>query len=316
MGGGGTDLRSFYSNHGGFIVTSGLDKHVYVVVKQRFEKEVRASYSITEIVESIDELRHPVIREGLRLLGLRSNIEIVSIADMPAETGLGSSGAFTVGLLHALHAFKNESVSSHKLAEESCNLEMDILKEPSGKQDPYIAAFGGFQCLEISKDGKVGVSALQVSEDTVRELESNLLFFYTGMKRSAAFVLKDQSASVRGDKSEAQESMLRIKEIGYKVKQALEKGDLSEFGDLQNEHWLAKKATSSKISSSPIDRYYEVGIKNGALGGKLIGAGGGGFLMFYCEKGKDKVKKAMLSEGLKEVRFGFECEGSKIIINI
>ena len=316
MGGGGTDLSSFYSKYGGFVVTSALDKYIYVVIKRRFEDEIRLSYSITEIVDSIDKLKHPVVREGLRLLNLKSNVEIISIADMPAETGLGSSGSFTVGLLNALHAYKDETLSRQKLAEEACTLEMDILKEPSGVQDPYIASFGGFIYLDISKNGKVDVSPLKIPDDAIHELQSNLVYFYTGLKRSSAIVLQDQKKSIGVDESKALESMRRIKEIGYKVKKALEEGDLSEFGRLQNEHWLAKKGTSSKISSGPIDKYYDLGIKSGALGGKLIGAGGGGFFMFYCENGKDKLKKAMLKEGLKEVRFGFEREGSKIIINL
>ncbi len=316
LGGGGTDLPSYQSKYGGFVVTSAINKFIYIVVKRRFEEDIRLSYSITEIVKNVDELKHPVVREGLRLLQLKNHLEIVSIADMPAETGLGSSGSFTVSLLQALHSFKDENLLRQKLAEEACTLEMDILKEPSGKQDPYIAAFGDFICLDISKDGEVDVSKLKISDDTIHELQSNLLFFYTGLKRSSTMVLQDQGNLVAVDKSVALDSMHRIKEIGYKVKQALEQGDLSEFGRLQNEHWLAKKATSAKISNNPIDNYYEIGIKNGALGGKLIGAGGGGFLMFYCENGKDKLRKALADKGLSEVRFGFEREGSKIVINL
>jgi D-glycero-alpha-D-manno-heptose-7-phosphate kinase len=302
--------------HGGFVVTAALDKYIYLVVKRRFEEEVRLSYSITEIVKSIDDIRHPVVREGLRLLGLTSYIEIVSIADMPAETGLGSSGSFTVSLLHALHAFKDENPSRQELAKEACLLEMGILKEPSGVQDPYIAALGGFICLDIAKDGRVKVSPLKIADDAVHELENNMIFFYTGLKRSSTMVLQDQRKSILDDKSKALDSMHRIKGIGFKVKQALENGNLSEFGRLQHEHWLAKKDTSSKISSDPIDKYYEKGLKNGALGGKLVGAGGGGFLMFYCENRKDKLRKTMSKEGLREVRFRFEPEGSKIAINL
>ena len=316
LGGGGTDLPPYYSMHGGLIVTAALDKYIYLVVKRRFEEEVRLSYSITEIVKSIDDIRHPVVREGLRFLGLKSYLELVSIADMPAETGLGSSGSFTVSLLHALHAFKDENPSRQKLAEEACFLEMDILKEPSGVQDPYVAAFGGFICLDIAKDGKVKVSPLKIADDAIHELGNNMIFFYTGLKRSSATVLQDQRKSILDDRSKALDSMHRIKEIGFKVKQALENGNLSEFGRLQHEHWLAKKDTSSKISSDPIDRYYQMGLKNGALGGKLVGAGGGGFLMFYCENGSGRLRKTMSKEGLTEVRFSFEPSGSKIIINI
>jgi len=316
LGGGGTDLPSYFSRYGGFVVTSALDKYLYLVVKRRFEEEVRLSYSVTEIVKSIDDIKHPVVREALRLLGLKSHLEIVSMGDVPAETGLGSSGSFTVSLFHALHAFKDENPSRHKLAEEACFLQMGILKEPSGVQDPYIAAFGGFICLDIARDGKVNVSTLKLAEDTIHELESNLLFFYTGIKRSSFMVLQDQRNSIESDRSKALNAMHRIKEVGFKVRQALENGDLSEFGRLQHEHWLAKKDTSSKISNGPIDRYYEKALKNGALGGKLMGAGGGGFLMFYCENDKDRLRKIMTKEGLREVRFGFEREGSKIVINI
>jgi len=316
LGGGGTDLPSYSSKYGGFVVTSALDKYVYLVVKRRFEEEIRISYSVTEIVKSIDDIKHPVVREGLRLLGLKSHLEIVSIGDVPAETGLGSSGSFTVSLLHALHAFKDENPSRHKLAEEACFLEMEILKEPSGVQDPYIAAFGGFICLDIAKHGRVNVSNLKIKEESIHELENNLLFFYTGIKRSSTVVLQNQRSSIQEKGSKALDAMHHIKDIGFKVKHALENGDLSEFGRLQHEHWLAKKETSSKISNGPMDRYYEKGLQNGALGGKLVGAGGGGFLMLYCENGKDRLRKVMVKEGLREVRFGFEREGSKIVINI
>ena len=315
LGGGGTDLPSYSSRFGGFVITSAIDKYVYLVVKRRFEEEIRVSYSVTEIAKSVDNIKHPVVREALKLLGLKSHLEIVSIADVPAETGLGSSGSFTVSLLHALHALKDENPPRHELAEESCFLEIEILKEPSGVQDPYIAAFGGFICLEIAREGRVNVSNLRIKEETVHELEDNLLFFYTGIKRSSTIVLQDQGSSIREEGSKALEAMHHIKDIGLKVKRALESDNLSEFGMLQHEHWLAKRETSSKISNGPIDRYYEEGLKNGALGGKLMGAGGGGFLMFYCEKDKERLRKVMSKEGLREVRFGFESEGSKIMVN-
>lgn len=316
MGGGGTDLPSYSSKYGGFVVTSALNKHIYVLVKDRFEEEVRVSYSTTEIVRSVDDIKHPVVREGLRLLGLKEHLEIVSAADVPAETGLGSSGSFTVGLLHALHAFKDEHPSRASLAEEASRLEMEVLREPCGVQDTYIAAFGGFTCLDIAKNGRVEVSPLNIKDDTARELENNLLFFYTGIKRSALSVLQDQAKHIEKDNPGAVDAMHYIKEIGFRVKHALERGDLAEFGKLQHEHWMAKKSTSPEISSSPIDKWYMRALKNGASGGKIMGAGGGGFLMLYCENGKDRLRKAMSMEGLSEVRFQFEDEGSKIIINI
>jgi D-glycero-alpha-D-manno-heptose-7-phosphate kinase len=195
-------------------------------------------------------------------------------------------------------------------------LEMKILKEPCGVQDPYIAAFGSFICLDISSDGMTNVSPLKISDDTVRELENNLLFFYTGITRSASLVLQDQGKSIEKNRSSVLDAMNRIKEIGFKVKHTLENGDLTEFGRLQHEHWMAKKSTSQQIANGPIDRWYARALKSGAIGGKIMGAGGGGFLMFYCDDCKEKVRKAMAREGLREVRFGFEREGSKIIINL
>ena len=316
MGGGGTDLPPYSSKYGGFVVTSALNKHIYVLVKDRFEEEVRVSYSTTEIVRSVDDIKHPVVREGLRLLGFKEHLEIVSAADVPAETGLGSSGSFTVGLLHALHAFKDEHPSRVDLAEEASRLEMEVLREPCGVQDTYIAAFGGFTCLDIAKNGQVDVSPLNIRDDIVRELENNLLFFYTGIKRSAPSVLEDQAKRIEKDNSGAVDAMHYIKEIGFRVKHALERGDLGEFGKLQHEHWMAKKKTSPEISNSPIDKWYKRALNCGASGGKIMGAGGGGFLMLYCENGKDKVRKAMSREGLGEVRFQFQSEGSKVIIDI
>jgi D-glycero-alpha-D-manno-heptose-7-phosphate kinase len=316
LGGGGTDLPFYSSKHGGFIVTSALDKYVYLLVKPKFENEIRVSYSVTETVASVDDVKHPVVREALKFLGLKSPLEIVSIADMPAETGLGSSGSFAVGLLHAFHAYQNENPSRQKLAEEASHLEMQILGEPCGVQDSYIAAFGGFICLDVSKSGKVSVSPLKIAEDTVHDLEDNLMFFYTGIKRRACSVLQDQAKSIVNDNPKALDAMHHIKEIGSRVKRALERGDLTEFGKLQHEHWMAKKSTCPMISSNMIDRWYMKALENGALGGKIMGAGGGGFLMLYCENGKTKVRKSMVKDGLREVQFGFEPEGSKITVNM
>jgi D-glycero-alpha-D-manno-heptose-7-phosphate kinase len=316
LGGGGTDLSSYYSKYGGFVVTSAINKYIYVVVKDRFEAGIRVSYRLTENVNSVNEINHPVVRESLNMLELNSNLEIVSIADMPAKTGLGSSGAFTVGLLNALHAYKYEYLPCHKLAEEACYLEIERLKEPVGKQDQYIAAFGGFLCLNIDRNGTVEAVNLKISEEVARELESSLLFFYTGFQRDSFTVLSSQQKAIQSgaDKTEA---MHKIKEIGFKVKKSLEKGDLQEFGRLQHEHWLAKRSTTTLITNEQIDRWYMLGLENGALGGKLMGAGGGGFLMFYCEgEAKRNVRKTMAAEGLPEVAFRFEKEGSKIIINV
>jgi len=315
LGGGGTDLPSYYSKFGGFVVTSSLDKYIYVVVKERFEEDVRVSYSITEIVRDVNNIRHPSVREALKLLGIEKHLEVVSIADVPSRAGLGSSGSFTVGLVHALHAFKGENPSKLKIAEEACHIEMDLLKEPCGKQDQYIAAFGGFKCLWIGKDGKVKVEDLKISDESIRELESNLSFFYTGIIRDSYKVLSEQQKCIQ-TAEEALEAMHKIKEIGFKARRALEKGDLAEWARLQHEHWMAKRGTASSMTTSIIDKWYKLGIKNGAIGGKLMGAGGGGFLMFYTEGNKNRVRRAMAEEGLREVKFSFSREGSKIIINI
>ena len=315
LGGGGTDLPTYYSRFGGFVVTTSLDKYVYVIVKPRFEKEIRVSYSITEIVKDINEIKHPVVREALRHLGMTSHLEIISIGDIPAKTGLGSSGSFAVGLLNALHAYRGEYLSKKELAEEACYLQMDILKEPCGKQDQYIASYGSFICLKIARSGHVEVEPLNLPDDLIRELESNLLFFYTGIKRDSSTVLEEQQKKILSE-DEKTEMMHKIKEIGYKVKKALKKGNLREFGELQHEHWMIKRGTASTMTCDAIDKWYQLALENGAIGGKLIGAGGGGFLMFYCENNKDKVRKTLLKEGLREVRFMFSNEGSKIIINI
>ncbi len=315
LGGGGTDLPCYYSKFGGFVVSASLDKYVYVIVKRRFEQEIRVSYSVTEIVDCAEKVEHPVVREALKLLGLNSHLEVISIGDVPARSGLGSSGSFSVGLLHALHAYKGENPDRFRLAEEGCHLNMELLREPSGKQDEYVASFGGFLCLEIDRSGRVDVNPLELSPDVVSELGRSLLFFYTGIRRDASEVLSSQAAALRGNDG-ACEAFHRIKEIGRKVKGALEAGDVEEFGRLQHEHWLAKRATSPSISTDAIDRWYQIGMENGALGGKIMGAGGGGFLMFCCSDGRDAVRKAMARERLREVQFGFGGEGSKIIINL
>jgi len=316
LGGGGTDLPSYYSKFGGFVVSSAINKYVYLVVKRRFENDVRVSYSITEIVNGVDRIEHPTVRETLRLLGLRDHLEIVSIGDVPSKTGLGSSGSFTVGLLHALHMYSGKNPSRQELAEEACRINMEILKEPSGKQDEYVSAFGGFVCLNIGRDGRVEVSPLRIPAEAVSELENNLLFFYTGIKREASDVLQDQQSAVERDEAGSVEAMHRIKDIGFRVRRAVERGDITEFGKLQHEHWLAKRSVSSKMSNPLIDRWYRMGLESGAIGGKIMGAGGGGFLMFYCENSKDRVRKAMVREGLEEVRFRLGSEGSKIVINL
>ncbi|MDG6964956.1 MAG: galactokinase [Nitrososphaerota archaeon] len=315
LGGGGTDLPSYYTQRGGFFVSGAVDKYVHVAVNPRFEQDsIRVSYSKTEIVDDASKLEHPLVREGLDVVGIKKGIEIVSVADAPAATGLGSSGSFCVGLLRALHAYLQEEASSQFVAEEACNIAMNRLKEPSGKQDEYVAACGGIKSYEIDVDGEVRVQPLKLTINNLAELEANILMFYTGITRSSSSVLSKQKTAIEKDGATAK--MDRIKEIGYKVRDALASGNLTRFGELLDEHWKVKRGIVSAMSNDKIDHWYKVAKENGALGAKLGGAGGGGFLMLYSENGRSKLRAAMAKEGLVEHRFHFEPEGSKIIYNV
>lgn len=317
LGGGGTDLPSYYRKFGASLVTAAVDKYVYIMVHRRFENNIKVGYSKTEIVDSIDKIEHPVVREALRLMNIRSNIEIVTMADAPSNTGLGTSSSFTVGLLSALHAYKRESISLKTLAEEACNLEQNILKEAVGKQDQYAATYGGLICLDISRRGEVTVFPLKINPADIAELESNLLFFYTGIRRGSADIQSDHQKAIERNEERVIETLHKIDKIGREIKRALELGAFDKFGELLNEHWKVKKNLSVKISNPRIDRWYNRALKSGALGGKIMGAGGGGFFMFYCKDGtRDRLRKSMLKEGLQEIRFRFETTGSKIIANI
>ncbi len=315
LGGGGTDLPSYYARRGGFFVSGAVDKYVHVAVNPRFEEDsIRVSYSTTEIVDDASKLRHPLVREGLEAVGIKKGIEIVSVADAPAATGLGSSGSFCVGLLRALHAYLQEERTSQFVAEEACGIAMVRLKEPSGKQDEYVAAHGGVKAYEVDTDGEVKVIPLKLTTNCLAELEANVMMFYTGITRSSSSVLSKQQTAI--EKDGALQKMDKIKEIGFRVRDALASGDLTRFGELLDEHWKAKRGVTSAMSNDKIDRWYETAKKNGALGGKISGAGGGGFLMLYCENGRSKLRAAMAKEGLVEHRFHFEPEGSKVIYNI
>jgi D-glycero-alpha-D-manno-heptose-7-phosphate kinase len=316
LGGGGTDIRSYASRYGGFLVSAAINKYVYITVNSRFEDSTRVSYSKTEIAETVDEIEHPIVREALRFLGLSTGLEIVSIADVPANTGLGSSGAFTVGLLNALHAYKREQVSAQTLAEEASTILMDVLGEPIGKHDQYLAALGGITCLEIAPDGTISANPLAMSDGIVEELETSLQLFYTGMKRSASEVLADESQAISRGYDGVTAALHTVKEIGWQVKEALEAGDLHRFGQFLDQHWQCKRRLSTKVSSDHIDGWYELAKRNGALGGKILGAGGGGFFLFYCHNSdRARLRQAMTQEGLKEMRFAIDFEGSKVLVN-
>ena len=316
LGGGGTDLPSYYSRYGGFIVGAAINRYVYVMLNHRFEDSIRVSYSQTEIVDGPDAVEHPIVREALKFTGINNHLEIVSIADLPANTGLGSSCAFTVGLLNALHAMKREHVSLEELAEEACHIEIDCLGEPIGKQDQYIAALGGVTCLEIDREGGVRSSPLQIPEDVVQELENNTLIFYTGIQRSASDVLRSQSKATEEKDQRVTKALHMIKDIGREIKVALIRGDLDRFGWLMDQHWQVKKSLSEKVTASNLDRWYEIAKSHGALGGKVMGAGGGGFFMFYCPNGaRGRLREALTAEGLREMRLGIDFEGAKVAVN-
>ena len=314
LGGGGTDLPFYSNKFGGFLISGAIDKYVYVAVNKRFHKTIRLSYSKTEIVDKISQIEHPIFREALKMHGITSAIEAVSIADLPSGSGLGSSGAFTVSLLNALHAYKREFVSLDKLADEASQIEIIKLKEPIGKQDQYASAFGGITAFTFEKDGSVGVEPVEMPNHSTVELENNIMLFYLNRERLASAVLSDQKKKSKTDKA-VFERMHRIKQMGKEIKKAFEKGQIDLFGELLDEHWQNKKKLSAKISDPFIDECYETAKKNGALGGKVIGAGGGGFMMLYAKNGKDKLTRIMEKMGLRREFFRFDFEGAKIIAN-
>jgi len=317
LGGGGTDIRSYASRYGGFLVSAAINKYVYITVNRRFEDSVRVSYSKTEIAQSVDEIEHPIVREALRLLRLKGGLEIVSVADVPANTGLGSSGAFTVGLLHALHTLKRDIVPAETLAEEASTILMDALGEPIGVHDQYLAALGGITCLAIDQNGRVQASPLAICDGIAEELEGILLLFYTGIRRSASALLGEESRAISQGHDGVTAALHTVKEVGWQVKEALERGDLRRFGELLDHHWRCKKRLSPRVSSDRIDRWYELAKRNGALGGKIMGAGGGGFFMFCCDNhNRARLREAMAAEGLRELRFAIDFEGSKVLVNI
>jgi D-glycero-alpha-D-manno-heptose-7-phosphate kinase len=313
LGGGGTDLPSYYREHGGFLIAAAIDKAVYVTVHRTFHDEMIIRYSQIERVPGPKAVRHPIVREVLALLGIEQhNIEITSMADIPAGTGLGSSGSFGTALIKALYRYRNMVLSQGDLAEKACHIEIDRLNEPVGKQDQYVASFGGVNCYEFHPDDRVTVTPLRMSDDTLEEFELRVLMFSTGITRSAGEILQDQDKKTKSHSAEMIAGLHAIKQIGYESRAVLESGKLDEFGKLLHEHWERKRRRSAMISSPQIDYWYETARRNGAIGGKLIGAGGGGFLMFVADDSR-KLRKAMQAQGLHELRFGFDYQGSRIL---
>lgn len=313
LGGGGTDLPSYYTRRGGMVVSAAINKYVFIAVNRTFTEDYFLKYSELERVRTIEAISHPLIREALRLHPVGPSLEIASLADIPAGTGLGSSGAFTVGLLRAVHALKREHITAGAVAEEACHIEIDVLDRPVGKQDQYIAAFGGLACFEFGRDGSVSVSPLLVSNETLCDLEERLLMFFTGYSREADEVLADQRRRSEEDDDDMLSNLDFIKEIGFTVRKTLEAGDTKGFAQLMNEHWEWKRKRTSGISNQHIDRWYDIGVANGALGGKLVGAGAGGFLLFYADD-PTRLREAMVSEGLSEIRFFFDHDGSTVFV--
>ncbi len=346
LGGGGTDLPAYYTKYGGNLITAAINKYMYVNINEpAIVDKIKVSYTRVEILEvkDIGNIKHEIVREALKYLNLKKPIEIFSMADLSAGTGMGSSSAYTVALLRGLNVMLKRFISLHDLAEEACKVEIELIGKPIGKQDQFATTFGGIIQLEIDSQGNVTVTPLNLDNEIVYELENRLMMFYTNIERDANVILgeqsrkigmeekkksetrsqkseaRDQKAEVRGQKSEmnAVEVMHKIKEIGYESKEALVKGDICAFGKLLHEHWLTKKKVSNKMSNPAIDRWYNIAMKNGALGGKVMGAGGGGFMLFCVENGKRKVlRKSLEDAGMRYMDFKFDWEGVKTLVNI
>jgi len=316
LGGGGTDLKSYYSRCGGFLIAAAIDKYCTIQANRRFYDSIRLSYSQMEIRDSVAEVEHPIFRAALSLMGIKKGIELHSIADVPAGCGLGTSSSFTVALLNALHSYSRDFINQKQLAEEACHIEIDMLGEPIGKQDQYMAAFGGVTCLTFEKNGDVQVEPLRMSPEAMDQLEGNILLFFTGKERSASEILAEQDEKIAQDDREMIENLHQIKEIGLETRKYLEKGQVNKLGELLHAHWEIKKKRSEKISDPFVDECYEAARKHGAIGGKVVGAGGGGFLMLYSSNhDKPRLIEVMQKMGLRWERFHFDFDGAKILVN-
>jgi D-glycero-alpha-D-manno-heptose-7-phosphate kinase len=312
LGGGGTDLASYYREHTGFVISAAIDKYVYIILHESFSEGIMLKYSRMESVSAVESIQHPIVREALKLLCPDTRqLEIASMADIPAGTGMGSSGSFTTALLKALYALVRKSATPRELAEQACHIEIDLLDEPIGKQDQYIAAYGGITCFTFETDGYVKSEPLKIPPAALANLEDNLLLFFTGFTRSASHILQDQHKRSQEKDLSMIENLHFVKQLGLESKTAFEQGDLRKFADIMHVHWEHKKKRSQGMSNPAIDEYYELARANGALGGKLIGAGGGGFLMFYTEE-KTKLRAAMAKTALREVRMRFDLEGTQV----
>jgi D-glycero-alpha-D-manno-heptose-7-phosphate kinase len=318
LGGGGTDLPSYYSEHGGFLFSAAVNKYVFICVNRpSADQKIRLKYSISETVSSVDEVKHDLVRPTLKLLQLTDSLEITSMADVPAGTGLGSSSAYLVALLTGLYELKREKVPTQAVAETAFHIEKELARHPVGKQDHYLAAFGGIICLDIAKNGVVAVSLLAGFDDHVAEFRTRVLLFYTGQSRSSSTILEAQKTQTEKRDPAMVDSLHRTKELGYKIRDALQAGDFDGFGLLLDEHWQNKKRRAGPISDPRLDAWYDLAKRNGALGGKIIGAGGGGFFMFCCKFGcRSAMRAALAQEGLREMPYDFDLEGAKVLVNL
>jgi D-glycero-alpha-D-manno-heptose-7-phosphate kinase len=318
LGGGGTDLSSYYRREGGFILAAAINKYVYVCVNRPAADDlIRLKYTRSEEVSQISQVQHDLARPAFEALGIENNIEVSSMADVPGGSGLGSSSTYLVCLLTALHALQRRQIATQDLAELGCHLEIDVAGHAAGKQDHYTAAFGGIVALEIKPDGVVDVQEVPLSVTTREELRNGLVLFFTGLTRKADAILLAQHDQTSRQDPDVIASLDAVKELGYRVKAAIQTDDLEGFGYLMNEHWQQKKRRSTAISSPHLDELYDLGLKQGALGGKLVGAGGGGFLLFYCPAGKrDALRSAMTKAGLREMPFDFDRFGAKVLVSL
>ncbi len=315
LGGGGTDLPSYYEKHEGFLIAGAINKYVYVNAMRPFKEGIYLKYSDLEYAKESKDIKHNIIRETLLHLNLTSpRIELTTLADIPSGTGLGSSGSFTTALVRTIFAYNQQHVTQTDIAEIACEIEIGKLKEPIGKQDQYIAAFGGLTGFTFHRDGSVSAEAISLSRDTIYSLEDNLLLFFTGYSRSASSILKEQKQKTNNNDKNMIESLHVAKELGYRSKDALEAGNLQLFGKIMHEHWMNKQKRTTSMTNDNISKWYNDAIQNGAIGGKLVGAGGGGFLMFLAND-KTKLRACMKSNGLEEVRFRFDYQGTKVIFD-
>ena len=319
LGGGGTDLPSYCEEHGGFLVAASIDKYIHVLANRTFHRGLLLKYSKTEHVDRVEDIQHPLFREAIKLTGVSDGLELVSVADLPSNSGLGSSSSFTVALLNALHAYRREFVGTEQLAREACQIEIDILKEPIGKQDQYISAYGGITAFTFeprAAGGGVTVERVPMKTEVIEDLEVNLLVFFSGIERKASDVLGEQKKTITSNKDDAVQRMHRIKALGYETKRLLMNGTIDDYGDLLHEHWMNKRKLASNMTDGTIDEHYDAARKAGAIGGKLMGAGGGGFFVFYVRpESRRSVSETMVARGLRPLRFRFDFDGARISAN-